>query len=160
MIQNKFAQLHGKIVEIKEKNRRTFSHESALNFTGSISPVRVPDFEVDFNLLSKISSPGMMEELGRKYEGSVDMIFEEKSKVVESCGGGDYVGGCGVDDDGLMDHIDANYDEPTVIPRTPLKSPRKATTAMDTDQNNFPTVISPMKRAYKQIEAESKRFIL
>ena len=66
-IQNKFAQLHGKIVEKRERNKRIFSAASALNFTGSISPVRIPEFEADLNQLSRISSPIGMDEIGKKY---------------------------------------------------------------------------------------------
>ena len=166
VIQNKFAHLHGRIVEVKERNKRAYNYESALNFTGSISPVRIPDFEADLNQLSKISSPIEMEELSRKYEGSVDSITLTRPMITSPNLGNNEFNP--FDNDETMDNIDlstlnSNSNTTTIkvnntpitanIPKTPSKSPKK----QQTDENNFPTVISPLKRPRKEIEAESKK---
>lgn len=140
-IQNKFAHLHGRITEIKEKNRRTGVYEGGLNFVGSISPIRVPEFEVDMGMLSRISSPVGMEEFDIKYT-EVESGHEPVTVNVTDtrC----YVST--VDDS----HSHFEYEEQPV--KTPMKSPKRSNAT-----HNFPTVISPMKRPNKEIEADGNK---
>lgn len=155
-IQNKFARLHGRIIEIKEKKKRVFAHENALNFTGSISPIRVPEFEVDLGQLSRISSPPAgIEELERKY-----FNIEEISRIIEDKGEGE-------DDNIIMSYeaesaayaFNESYysiDGSVVKIQEPPNTPKKANLNLNLDENNFPAVISPMKRPHKEIDAEGK----
>ena len=161
-IQNKFAHLHGRIIEIKEKNKRVFAYENALNFTGSISPIRVPEFEADLGQLSRISSPPAgIEELQRKYV-NIEEISRDDDKNNDK---DDYKHDDNDDKDTKHNEYEQKYafnesnysmdafkfQEP---PKTPTKSPKK--TNLNVDKNNFPAVISPMKRPHKEIEAEGK----
>lgn len=157
-IQNKFAHLHGRIIEIKEKNKRVFAYESALNFTGSISPIRVPEFEADLGQLSRISTPPAgIEELERKYSNIDDLLNKDKDHE-EHEHKDSYVNVI-TNDNSFHGFNESNYsfDEPPVSnepPETPTKlSPKKS---FNGNGNNFPTVISPMKRPHKEIEAEGK----
>lgn len=147
-IQNKFAHLHGRITEIKEKNKRAFAHENALNFTGSISPIRVPEFEADLGQLSRISSPPAgMEELEKKYCNIEELAMSVSEQLDD-------------DDDDENDEDNSiitggftgGGDIPVSVKVAATQSPAKSPTR----ENNFLTVISPMKRPHKEIEAEGK----
>ena len=159
-IQSKFARLHGRIVELKERNKRAFTHASALNFVGSISPVRLPDFEADLTKLSRLSSPIGMDEIAGKYE-NIEELRTRKAKEAE----GDTLTMMErmktppsynpYDHDLIPD--DLNLD---LIPNDQddlIHPPARKSSNENEQQTNFPTVISPMKRPQKDIEAEGKQ---
>lgn len=149
-IQNKFARLHGSIVEIKTRNRRLNEAASGLNFTGSISPVRVPDFEADLDGLSRLSSPIMgvgMDEIAKKYDNieelAVRVVQEPLYKRTEPT-------------EISEEHFpDFPYDDNTfAYEEQPESKEVRSKSENQTDQTNFPTVISPLKRPQRDIEAE------
>ena len=168
-IQNKFAHLHGRIVEQKERMKRAFTHASALNFVGSISPVRVPEFEADLTKLSRLSSPIGMDEIAKKYEnieelsranvaGSTTMSTAQITHSTHTT----YSNFNPYDHDLIPDDYEIPPEVSTPPPPVPAaaKSPRKNSNAISNEndqQTNFPTVISPMKRPQKDIEAEGKQ---
>ena len=173
-IQNKFAHLHGRIVEQKERTKRAFTHASALNFVGSISPVRVPEFEADLNKLSRLSSPIGMDEIAKKYENIEELsranvagstVESAMSKMNTAMSTMNTVNTthtyhANYSNFNPYDHdlIPDDYEIPPEVSATPQpKSPRKNSNAISNEndqQTNFPTVISPMKRPQKDIEAE------
>lgn len=159
-IQNKFAQLHGRIVGIKERNKRIFSAASALNFTGSISPVRIPEFEADMNKLSRLSSPIGMEEIGQKYS-NIEAELEDECKNEET-NSEKYQGNHDIEhfpydhNDGGSPIINSPIQNDAAVKLIIPRTPSKKSSENQTDQTNFPAVISPMKRPQKDIEAEGK----
>lgn len=170
-IQNKFAHLHGRIVEQKERTKRAFTHASALNFVGSISPVRVPEFEADLNKLSRLSSPIGMDEIAKKYEnieelsranvaGSTVESVISTMNTLNTAMNSNHTNHANYSNFNPYDHdlIPDDYEIPPEVSATPQpKSPRKNSNAISNEndqQTNFPTVISPMKRPQKDIEAE------
>lgn len=150
-IQNKFAHLHGRIIEIKEKNKRAFAYESALNFTGSISPIRVPEFEADMGQLSRISTPPAgIEELEKKYS-NIEELADMKDQI-------SFVNVITNDYEPICGFNDSNYSlDYNLVNNEHLGTPTKLSPKKSTNGNNFPTVISPMKRPHKEIEAEGKK---
>ena len=158
-IQNKFAHLYGQIVQVKERNKRHFSHDSALNFTGSISPVRLPDFEADLNALSKVSSP-----LGSEFLAIGQLYADARSLEVKD----DYAAYKQVykqNDEKAHNHnqthnyehnVDSFNDVDTAAFYSPERCEISATTENRPDLTNFPTIISPLKRPHRDIEADSK----
>jgi hypothetical protein len=162
-IQNKFAHLYGQIVQVKERNKRHFSHDSALNFTGSISPVRLPDFEADLNALSKVSSP-----LGSEFLAIGQLYADARSLEVKD----DYAA-YKQNDDKAQTHnhnhnhnqthnhnyehnVDSFNDVDTAAFYSPERCEISTTTENRPDLTNFPTIISPLKRPHRDIEADSK----
>jgi hypothetical protein len=170
-IQNKFAQLHGRITEIQEKNNRTFAYENALNFIGSISPIRLPEFEADMGQLSRISSPPTgIEELQMKYSNIEELTKVKGELGVEGKGNifklnNIYNPNNNNDDSYKISNYNNSFYNDEISKaikfidgetmKTPTKlSPKKSIFNNGEGENNFSTVISPMKRPYKEIEAE------
>ena len=156
LIQNKFARLYGQLAQMKEKikrqnlveNSKKFLYET--EFMGSISPVRLPEFEADLDKLSRISTSSPCEKERREFlevsnlyvngiglgSISIEHVQNNKQQIHEPC-----------------DQV--NYEIVPPPPSTPQKSENVSN--QNFQQTNFPTVISPMKRPFKDIEAESKK---
>ena len=149
-IQNKFARLHGCIVECKERDKRAFTHASALNFTGSISPVRLPEFEIDLDKLSRLSSPIGMQEIAGKYENIEELRVNEDREFERAMQGRS--------EPPEFDTCNYNPYDHDLIPddyAVTVEQKKRIKSVDENDQQtNFPAVISPMKRPQKDIEAD------
>lgn len=165
-IQNKFARLYGQLAELKENNKRLKlacmqdrSVPGVMEFMGSISPVRIPEFEADLDRLSGISSPagGEFMEVGKLYGDGIGLASISIEHV--HCLTNEYL------NEYKNKEISLNYENEFKIEipcdrikplLTPNNSENISINHQNFHQTNFPTVISPMKRPFKDIEADSK----